>query len=448
MSTETANPPVAPAQVTPAPAAAPKAAPQMPAPANKGYTGGGVPDSVRAMMKPETEFIELPPPKRAAPAATKIEIDEARELPAPKQSAVGPDEDASETPAFVAKFLPKKSAAPEEPAPAAAPVASGDPEDLIEFPEGKAPRSEQWKQLKGITKSERAARAAAEERARSLEAQLQAAKTPAPDATEVETLRKQAKEMSDRLMLVDLQAHPKFKEQFVEPRNQALHEASQLLKANGIEGVNVAELLGKPRAEFGKAVSEAAAKLNDFDKVDFAEHMRKALNLDQGSRQALEKSRETYQALSSNDQGRQRTAFAQTWDKTVGRLAEHNVELEVPATASSDERSAIEAYNASFKGLRSQAEKIALSPMAVEEVSTAAIKAAAYDHHINHVVPMLGKHLQGLMDNNRALASQLTAIRAKNPNRDQKHVPAGGDHGPDPSKMTHEQAAEYYSTKG
>ena len=147
----------------------------------------------------------------------------------------------------------------------------------------------------------------------------------------------------------------------------------------------------------------------------------------------------------------QKQAFERTWMKASGQVAEHIVEIEVPDDATPEVRAAIEADNAAFRGLRTVAEQRAFGPATSEVVAENAIKSAAYDLHIQRVMPRIIKEYDALLTNNRQLASELRAIRDRNPNRQISGVAVGGGGGglgPDGtlseaqlSKMTHAEAA-------
>jgi hypothetical protein len=423
-------------------------APVPPAETPNPYRGPVLPES--SGIKPNqrhdaSEFFDKKPAAPAAIAEPAKPVEPAKVEVKPKQEVVSPDEIDSP----MLRALEKKSK------PAAAPVVAtpvqpasvDNPEDKIELASNAhASTKDQFKSLKTITRELRGQLTQAQERERSLNEQLKSHATAQPqvDNSDVERLRAEHKAMSDRLALVDLQSHPTFQQQYVQPKNQSLTEAQQLLEANGVTDVKVEGLLNKPRSEFGKLVSEAASKLSDFDKVDFASHMRKAWELEQGSRSALNKSRELMNGIAQQNGAKQRGAFEKTWGAVAGSVNEHIVELEPLPTATAEERASIESYNQSIKNLRINAEKLALNPMDEEGVSKAAIKAAAYDFHIAHAMPRLEQEMTGLLRLVRDQAAELKAIRARNPNSDRSHAPAVGTGRADPSKMDAKEAAEYF----
>jgi hypothetical protein len=347
-----------------------------------------------------------------------------------------------------------KPAAPAVPAPVvpAAPSAAN-PEDQISLDPKYSPAAHaSFAQIKGIAAGLRDQLNAARETERQLKAQLDAAKsaTPVPDVAEIEKLRAENKAFSDRLMLVDLREHPKFQSEFVAPQQQALQTAKELLVANG-KSDDISRLVDLPRGELGKTLSEITKDLPDLDRRDVTDSVYKAWTIAQQASSALSKSRETYGALRNQTDATQKQAFERTWERSAGHVAEHIVELEVPDDATPEVRASIEADNAAFKGLRTVAEQRAFGPATSEVVAENAIKSAAYDLHIQRVMPRIIKEYDSLLTLNRQLAGELQAIRDRNPNRQIAGVAAGGGGGglgPDGtlseaqlSKMTHEEAA-------
>lgn len=355
---------------------------------------------------------------------------------------------------LVAKGRPAP-APPPPPAPAPAPAGKNPEDDIVLAPGYSAPAHESFAKIKNITVGLRDQLNAAREEAKKFKAELETARagSPPPDTAELERMRADHKSMSDRLMLVDLREHPAFHNEFVAPQNAALAAAAELLSVGGVTGVDVQSLLGKTRAEFGKAVSAAAQQLSDFDRTEFAENMRRAWAINEGAKAALGKSKETYTALRTQTETSQRQAFERTWGRSAGQLAEHIVELEAPENATPEMRAAVEDYNASYKGLRTIAEQRAFGPATSEAVSENAIKSAAYDFHIQKAMPKLMGEFQALLNLNRHLTEQLQAIRRRNPNFQISGAPAGGSGGgggdnadgtlseAQLSKMTHAEAA-------
>lgn len=350
--------------------------------------------------------------------------------------------------------LAAKLAKPKVANPTATPVAKVDDGksfvdklDTAPDPEpGKA--GEHFKTWKGQAKHEIVT---LQTRVRDLETQVATAKASpvvAVSNEENERLKAEHKTMSERLLILDVQAHPAFKTQFTEPKRAAIEAAQELLKAGEVEGVDVAALLNKPRSEFGKAVSEAGSKLSDYDRTDFAEQMRKAYTISQNERDALGKSKETLQAIQQSNNGRAQQAFAAVEQELTAKAGEFMPALEEPANATPEQRQAIETYNEAVRSLPSAARKLAFDSNDEKTVATSAFKAAAYDLHVQHVLPRLLAEHDEVLGVNRRLSEELTAIRSRNPNH-QRHAPlSSGDGSPDPSKMTHAEAAEYYSSGG
>lgn len=320
--------------------------------------------------------------------------------------------------------LAAKLAAAKKPAPVDAPKA--DVPLPVEDPIAKAEaefkaHNPKWKPADGWN-TVKSALQAQKERTAQLEKDLEAAKARASapvlaglSVGEIEQLKQREKEASDRLMLVDLENHPAFRAQYVEPKQSEIARANELLSAHGIK-TDVASLLQKPRSELGKAVSELVKDLPDFDRVEVADAVRKAHQLDQGAKQALGNSKELQKGLQAQTVQRQREAFARRWAPVSAALGEHIIELEIPAEATPAERASIEDYNNSLKSLRTKAEEIAFSPLGDEAIAEAAMKAAAYDFHIGKAMPRILSEYEIVVNMNRQLVEELRAIKGRNPN--------------------------------
>jgi hypothetical protein len=393
-----------------------------------------------------------PKPAAVDPAAA------APVAPAPAAPAAAVPAEPADAPPPKGSMFERLSAKVKTPVAAAEPIASpqpgANPEDGITLDQSYSPKAhDSFKQIKTIASGLRDQLTAARETERQLQAKLDAASqtAPPPDTAELTRLQAENKSMSDRLAVLDLQSHPKFQQEFIAPRDQALAAAGELLTANGITGVSVASLLALPRADFGKAVSDAAKNLSPFDQTDFAQNMRTAYQLKQNSEAALGKSRDISGALRAQNEASNKQAYDRTWQRVAGQVSEHIVEIECPADMKPEIKAAVEDYNQSFRNLRTVAEQRALAPSSVETVAENAIKSAAYDFHIQKAMPRLLGEMQALLNNNRALAEQLNAIKARNPNLQVAGISAArsGGAGPDGtlsmadlSKMGHAAAAD------
>lgn len=320
---------------------------------------------------------------------------------------------------LAAKNKPKVEA-PKAEAPkveAVIPPVVENPEDKLEL-DAKASTAtrEHFKTLKTVTKDLRGSIAAKEAEVAELRAKLEAAaKAPsAAEAAELAKLREESKALSDRLLLIDTQNHPKFKAQFVEPKNAALASAKELL---GEKGNDIGKLLNLPRAELGKAVQELTKDMPDMDRLDVAAHVKRAWELEQAGKDALGKAGDTYSAIRSKTVEEQKQLFGSRFDKIAPVLSEHLVKLEIPANATPQQRQEIEAFNAAASNIRASAEKVALGAVDDDAIVSHAAKSAAYDFHIGHVMPRLSQEISEMQEVIAGLTKELSMYRGKNPNR-------------------------------
>lgn len=345
----------------------------------------------------------------------------------------------------IAAKLSAKSSPASEPSSS---VSIEHPEDSIVLDKNLSPKAtDSFNHIKTIAKGLRDQVQLLSTREAELKSQLEKSKQGIvpTDSDEVVTLRKEHEEMSKRLLVSNLQEHPKFVQEFIAPRDSALAEAQSLLDANEVKDVNVQALLNKPRAEFGKAVSEAAKNLSDFDKTDFAENMRKAYALKQSADNALSKSKEVYGAIRSQSAEKQKQAFESVWAKAAGAVNENIVEADIPETATPEQKDRANQYNTALKNIQNEARRIALESSSETDVASNSIKAAAYDFHMKYAQPAVLADFQRILDLNAALTKQLESIRSRNPNHAIRGQDNGG--GPDPAKMSHSEAAAYFSGK-
>ena len=434
------------------PAATPSATPAAVAPV--------VPTPSPAPVVPRAPDPRLPESAGIKPDTLKDDIDKffaadeaaAPVAPTPAPAAVPAAAPVAPEPGSVAAKLAAKG----KPAAPVAPVAAAPDSPDAEFARIEAemvahtPKwkpAEGWEKLKTVARTEATTRARLEKELADAKAKLTSPVVAGMTAEAIADLQAREKAASDRLMVLDLQSHPTFKANFIEPMQAEITKANEILAAANIK-VDVAALIAKPRAELGKAVAEAIKDLPEFDRVEVAEAIRKAHTLDQSARSALAQSKDLGKALQVQSVERQRKAFASRWAPVSAAIGEFAQPVETPATATPEQRAADEAYNAELSALRTKAEAIALSPISDEAVAESAIKAAAYDLHVGQVLPRVLSEYQQVVDLNRQLVAEVNALRSRNPNHKISAIPGAADQGsPDPAKMSHSEAAEYFFGK-
>lgn len=334
---------------------------------------------------------------------------------------------------LAAKAKPAETKAPEtkaEKPDTETPAAVEHPEDKMELDaKASVATRENFKNLKGVTKTLRGSLQAQEAKVADLQAKLDAAsKAPsAQETAELAKLREEAKALSDRLLLIDTKNHPKFKAQYEEPKAAAINAAKELLgdKASGIP-----KLLDMPRAELGKALAEMTKDLPDLDRRDVTDSLYKAWQLEQAGKDALSKAGETYGAIRAKSAEEQKAQFSTRFEKIVPSLSEHLVKLDVPANATPQQRQSIEEYNNGVASIRSNAEKLALGTIDEDSIVSASAKAAAYDFHIAQVMPRMAQEFSEMQEVIAGLQKELALYHGKNPKRDigaslvDSHAPA------------------------
>lgn len=378
MSTTAA--PEAPASVAPAPA------PAAPSPANT------MPD-----LSSVTAQFNAAPAETSAPAATPPAPASEAPKPAPKAEKKA-DAPKAKTEAAKAE-TPAATTAAEE----------ASPLDQFKEHEGMSEANKaNWKKLKETAKTE-INNLKNELAARSKKLETYEKATPA-DTEKLTKLESDLKAAHDRLAVLDLQSHPDFSRQYVEPRKKALAEAATLLTDNGIEGApKVEDLLSKPRLEFAKTVSELAAKMPAFDQGSFVASMREAYRLQGEQQGALSKANELRQQLSSKAAAEARAAFDEGRTEFTSRIPE----LTIPEGATEERVAYINEFNKARQEALAEAERFAFGKTTEREVAAIATRAASLNLMAHHVLPAAQRENAELRQMNQQLAAELAAIKSK-----------------------------------
>lgn len=395
-----------------------------------------------------------PKPKGADPA--KVEGDlrqKAKDLWKSPAAAPAPDPAAAPAP-------DPKAAAPAptpDPKAAAAPPAAPAPdagEDLfahVKPPEGMSDAAMSgWKALKAET-SKKVKETQAE--AAALKAKLETLEKAAPAGTaEIDGLKAEHAAMKDRMAVLDLENHPDFARQYALPKQKALEEAKTVLLDNGIAEIpDFGLLLGKPRAEFAKVVSELAAKLPAFDQSAFATAMREAFRLTGESKQALSKASELRAGMEAQAAAQQKAAFGEVWGK-LGDADTFLKPVDIPDTASSEEKAELGSYNKAVAEVRSKAEANAFGRLDAKGAAALASKSAVLDFMVGVAVPRMNKEYASVLADRNRLAAELKAIHdAKNPGSFSGAAPAAAAPGAAPApgskpRPMRDQLSEMYKT--
>ncbi|MDE2102732.1 MAG: hypothetical protein KGL39_36140 [Patescibacteria group bacterium] len=440
------EPPVAPAAAPAAPVS-----PAMPAPTprpssslptgisvNHNYDPGELYEKHVEANRPVKPAAAPAAPASAAPAPEKPAAAAAPVTEAPKK-----DDAISQ---LADRYLPK-SATPEAAAPPAEPGPEANPEDRLSLSKDASPKAhESFAALKTVSKGLRDQLIARDRELTDLKGEVEKLRSGAVpvETPELVKLKAEHEAMSKRLMVLDLQSHPRFQQEFIEPRNAAETEARAILQAHG-QDANIDAILNKSGPEFRKAISEIAAKLpTTLDQADFANAMRTAQALKQKADSAVQNASQLNQTLKAQTSEGFKKAFDEVSAKAFSQMTLS--ELHAPAGAPPEAIAEVEAFNNGFRALRGNAEKLALGASAPQDIAAAAIRAAAFDFQSKHVMPMVMKSIQAKDARIAELEAQLTGLRARNPNH-ALGVAAPGADGMDPTKMDNKQAAEYFYNK-
>lgn len=363
-------------------------------------------------------------PKDGAPA-------EAPETAPVKTEAVESTTEEVEVPSVASNLLKGKTPKATEKSAVAevAPVAIEHPEAKLELDaKSSAAAKDAFKTVKTIAADLRKSEAEKSAKIAELEARLKTAPAGMVPAEEANKYQAQIKELSDRLMVLDLQSHPSFKTQFTIPKNERLDAAKELLVMNQQSEIDPKSMLSLSRSEFGKAVSDAASKLTPYDSAEFSAAMREAYKLNQSEQQAAQKAGETLQAINQNNQSRGTQTFDKVWNETIGKASEFSVEFQIPDKATPEQVEKLQAHNESLKAISTKARQYALQPKSADEVASNAIKAAMFEHQQQHILPAILGDYENKVRENNALKQQIAAIKGKNPNRENLAASSGSSY--------------------
>ena len=293
-------------------------------------------------------------------------------------------------------------AKPADPPKAAELAADALPEELpADTPE---PTKVNWKKAREVERKLRG-------ELTSLQTQMETLRKAAPaDQAEMERLKAEHKTLSDRMAVVDLQNHPDFTRQYVQPRQQAIATAKEVLAYNGKESINPESFLDLPLKDFNAKVAEATKDLNSMDATTVQTSLRTAYTTQQAGRTALAKAGELGQQLVQNDAAKGKRAFEQVWSE-LNQAAELFQPVEADEDASDTEKQQIVARNQAAASLRSAVERNIFGRVDHLEAARLGAKAAVADLFLGHEVPRIAAAYNRLAARNQALEVELAGIK-------------------------------------
>lgn len=357
-----------------------------------------VPDIEKFLSEPTPESHKSSPtqPASSEPAPTKAETPV--EVPAKKASL---------------KDILNGKQPVDDVQPASAEPAKAVEEEEADMPKGMSQKGQEgWKALKA---ENRRLKDEGESRTRQYADVMAAFDKRGLKLTEVERFLEEHQTMSERLMALDLKSHPAYQRDFNQPREAAVAEMKEALRANDIEESFADKILAADGKQLRELVDKTASNMSDLDKSIFVNAVRKVMDLRKAEGEAERKAGSLVAALRQRTEQTQRETFEREFSRLSGGQ-DMLQPLEVLADAKPEQRQQIEAYNASVKMLRANAERLALGPASVEQVASASIKAAAFDHVIQHALPRIEQEYSDLMTRYAQLAQENQRLRAARPN--------------------------------
>jgi hypothetical protein len=389
MSTELATPPAA---STPPPAAPAKAdTPPIPA-----AQAASVPPPAPAPASSRT---------KDAPDAPPTIDGDLRKLAADMLTQKAAAKPADAPPAEAAAKSKEVSAEPAK-AKETAPVAATEKEPLdIAEPKGMTgDELANWRTLKDRYKKE--INDAKNEKA-TLAAKLKTYEAATPADTEKSArLEAQLKDVQDRLAVHDLRSHPDFVKQYIEPKKNALKEASEIVAYNGKEGVNLSAVLDKPLKDFNAEVSKITEGMNGMDATSVQTALRQAYKLANEEKGALSKAGELKAQLEAKAAAAARTAFEQTRNEIKAKVPI----LTVPEGASEEIVTEFSEYNQAVSAAMAEAENNSFGRMTEADVARVSHEAAMLKP-MSKLFTAMDKRMKAAMELNQQLAAELAGIK-------------------------------------
>lgn len=342
----------------------------------------------------------------AEPDAAKVAADKA----AADALAAGTPADEND---FASSIFGKKTptdaekAAADAAAKAAATATDDDPTKGLVEPEAGSKHRADWDKLKTAEAKARKEAADAKKLAADLEAKLKGTTPPEADAAtkaRLADLEKQNKEFSDRLKIFDVQGHPDFQREYVQPKQESFNAVTELLKTEGVEA-DLASLVALKGKAFNTEASKILAKLTPIAQPQFIAALTKIQSLDAQAAAVIANSDQFREQKGKEFQSRTRAVFDETAKAYVGRFAV----AEIPADASPEAKAEGEAWNKAVQERAVTAERYAFGRATESQVADVAQKAASYDLLVTTGIPRITKMAVSKIN---ALAAKLAKAEA------------------------------------
>jgi hypothetical protein len=322
----------------------------------------------------------------------------------------------------VAPAAPKKETIFDRVAPETAPV-----EPVADFDPFAGVKDGDWKAAKEAAKRResevRQQLAERESRLKKLEDEITPYRQKAPDVQEIDKLRREHKEFSDRIAVLDYQSHPDYKRQFVEPKQKLVAQANEILAYNNIEGVDLISLASKPRPEMLKAFGDIQSKLTPLEAGEVHLALREIQKLNEAEKGAINGHSNLSEALRRESELKQRRAFEAASQENSSWVAKP---YSIPEGIDPGEAESLRSFNKAIENIRPTAEKYAFAPGDEKLAGSLAVKAAQFDFYTQHAIPRMVKDYQAAKGLIEELTSRVKELEASRPGGDFSGGSSGG----------------------
>jgi len=280
------------------------------------------------------------------------------------------------------------------------------PEDKIAIPTNASP--EAVKNFAAYKESMKAILTAERKRAADAEARANVHQAASPaDAQAAAEREARLKAAEDRLLVLDVQSHPDFHRQYIEPRDKALTTVKEVLAYNEKPATELTPILSKPLKDFNAEVSKLTEGMNAADSSTVMQSLRAAREAHNSSQAAIAKAGDVHKQLSAQSAQRQKQAF----ESVVNEVIPNFTKLEAEEGMSPEQRQSVEEYNRSVDGLRTNAEALAFGKTDERSVAQMALKSSVMDHMIKYALPQLESRYNAARSTIADLTAQLEALK-------------------------------------
>lgn len=287
-----------------------------------------------------------------------------------------------------------------------------------ELPAGEQERRDGWRNVKqknsDLTVSNTALNTTIAERDARIEELEKAAGESSAASPEFQAIVKERDEYRETLKKVSFRDSPDFVESFQIPMENNATEIDNILKQNGIEGINAVQLLSKSGPDLEAKIGEIMPELGVLSKDALVKAVISYKTLEGGRGAALDNAEEYQKNVTAQNQFNSEKAFAE-----VGELVKASGDFDQLEPDNADDPADVESarlYNEGMSEIQQIAKDIVSKPMSDQEIAVIAYEAA--QNRVAHkTLEQRYMHENNVITTQyNDLAKKYNALLGKNPN--------------------------------